>query len=152
VPLSSQEGAMAEHENSIGESDDCGGARKKRRGHVPWLRKFLAHGNGIAIVRAYTSADWFHDYVVPYAPALCFPLSKTKFFRPDGSIGKQPGHGVVLIAMGEICINALERSGLGWFVDRRSKVAPFTEKSDDNSHTGMARGHAEEAHAQAVGA
>jgi hypothetical protein len=46
----------------------------------------------------------------------------------------------------------LERSGLGWFVDRRSKVAPFTEKSDDNSQTGMARGHEEEAHTQAVGA
>lgn len=25
-----------------------------RNGHVPWLRKFLDHGNGIAIVRAYT--------------------------------------------------------------------------------------------------
>jgi hypothetical protein len=24
-----------------------------RNGHVPWLRKFLDHGNGIAIVRAY---------------------------------------------------------------------------------------------------
>jgi predicted RNA methylase len=26
----------------------------RRNGHVPWLRKFLAHGDGIAIVRAYT--------------------------------------------------------------------------------------------------
>ena len=28
----------------------------RRNGHVPWLRKFLAHGDGIAIVRAYTHA------------------------------------------------------------------------------------------------
>jgi DNA N-6-adenine-methyltransferase (Dam) len=27
-----------------------------RNGHVPWLRKFLAHANGIAIVRSYTSS------------------------------------------------------------------------------------------------
>ena len=25
-----------------------------RRGHVPWLQKFLEHRNGIAVVRAYT--------------------------------------------------------------------------------------------------
>jgi len=31
-----------------------------RNGHVPWLRKFFAHGNGIAIVRAYTSTPWWH--------------------------------------------------------------------------------------------
>ncbi|UCL89307.1 DUF1073 domain-containing protein [Pseudomonas sp. HS-18] len=35
-----------------------------RNGHVPWLEKFLAHGNGIAIVRAYTSAAWFHEHAV----------------------------------------------------------------------------------------
>src|SRR5258708_600967 len=28
-----------------------------RHGQVPWLRKFLSHGDGIAIVRAYTSSD-----------------------------------------------------------------------------------------------
>jgi hypothetical protein len=28
-----------------------------RRGHVPWLRKFFAHGNDIAIVAARASAD-----------------------------------------------------------------------------------------------
>jgi len=36
-----------------------------RRGQVPWLRKFFAHGNGIALCAARTSADWFHDVVVP---------------------------------------------------------------------------------------
>ena len=83
-----------------------------RNGHVPWLEKFLRHGNGIAVVRAYTSAAWFHDHATK-AHAMLFPRGKTKFVRPDGSIGKAPGHGVVLLGMGERAVTALERSGLG---------------------------------------
>jgi hypothetical protein len=36
-----------------------------RRGQVPWLKKFFQHRNGIALVAARTSADWFHAIVVP---------------------------------------------------------------------------------------
>jgi hypothetical protein len=90
-----------------------------RRGHVPWLRKFFKHGNGVAICRAYTSSDWWHDVVLPNAETLLFPNGKTKFIRPDGSVGKEPGHGIALIGMGEIANTALRQSGLGWFVDLR---------------------------------
>jgi hypothetical protein len=38
-----------------------------RNGHVPWLIKFLNHANGMAIVRAYTSSGWWHEYVVSRA-------------------------------------------------------------------------------------
>jgi hypothetical protein len=93
-----------------------------RNGHVPWLRRFLDHANGIAIVRAYTSAAWFHRYV-PRAEAILFPRGKTKFIRPDGSVGRAPGHGVVLIAMGGVAITALRDSGLGIFIDLRSLAA-----------------------------
>ena len=85
-----------------------------RNGHVRWLVKFLDHGNGVAMVRAYTSSGWWHEYVVPRAELLCFPKGKTKFIRPDGSIGKAPGHGVVLIGMGDVACAALRRSGLGF--------------------------------------
>jgi hypothetical protein len=91
-----------------------------RRGHVPWLRKFFAHGDGVAICRAYTSSDWWHEVVVPSAQALLFPRGKTKFVRPDGSIGTAPGHGIALVGMGQICNDALRRSGLGWFVPLRA--------------------------------
>jgi hypothetical protein len=57
-----------------------------RRGHVPWLKRFFGHADGVAIVRAYIG--------------------------PDGSIGAAPGHGVALIGVGEIANNALMRSGL----------------------------------------
>lgn len=88
-----------------------------RRGHVPWLVKFLEHSNGIAIVRAYTSADWFHEHVWPRAETLLFPNGKTKFIRPDGSVGSSPGHGVVLIGMGGVACVALRRCGLGFVVN-----------------------------------
>ena len=83
-----------------------------RRGQVVWLKKFFAHGSGIALVAARTSADWFHEVVVPNAEALLFPDGKTKFVRPDGTIGKEPGTGIVLIGMGQTANRALERSGL----------------------------------------
>jgi hypothetical protein len=83
-----------------------------RRGHVPWLEKFLNHGNGVAIARAYTSSDWWHE-LMPRAEAILFPKGKTKFIRPDGSVGTAPGHGVVLVGMGAVACAALEASGLG---------------------------------------
>ncbi len=86
-----------------------------RNGHVPWLQKFLAHGNGIAVVRAYTSAAWFHEWAI-HAETMLFPRGKTKFIRPDGSIGTAPGHGIVLLGMGEPANDALRRSGLGLFI------------------------------------
>ena len=83
-----------------------------RNGHVPWLIKFIQHGNGIGIVRAYTSAGWFHDHM-PEIDLVCFPRGKTKFIRPDGTEGSAPGHGVVIMAMGSECCDALAQSGIG---------------------------------------
>jgi DNA N-6-adenine-methyltransferase (Dam) len=96
-----------------------------RRGQVPWLRKFFAHGNGIALVAARTSADWFHELVVPNAELLLFPDGKTKFVRADGSIGTEPGTGIVLIGAGEIACDALRQSGLGacMVIDRGARVS-----------------------------
>lgn len=93
-----------------------------REGHIPWLERFLDHGNGIAIVRAYTSSGWFHRHL-PRAEMILFPRGKTKFVRPDGSIGSSPGHGVVLIGMGNRPCEHLASSGLGMVWDRRSIAA-----------------------------
>ena len=83
-----------------------------RNGQVPWLRKFIAHGNGAGLVAARTSAGWFHDWM-PRMHVLLFPKGKTKFIRPDGSIGTSPGTGVVFFGMGDVACDALLRSGLG---------------------------------------
>lgn len=90
-----------------------------RNEHIPWLVKFLDHGNGIAVVRAYTSSGWFHKHVAPRAECILFPRGKTKFVRPDGTVGKSPGHGVVLIGMGIRARRALKYSRLGLYIDLR---------------------------------
>jgi hypothetical protein len=92
-----------------------------RNGHVPWLRKFFAHGNGVAIVRAYTSSAWWHAEMHK-AELILFPKGKTKFIRPDGSIGKCPGHGIVLVGAGAAACEALLKSKLGMIWDRRAHV------------------------------
>jgi hypothetical protein len=94
-----------------------------RNGHVPRLRKFLDHANGIAIVRAYTSSAWFHEWGTR-AETMMFPRGKTKFIRPDGSVGRAPGHGVVLLGMGEVANRGLQQSGLGFVIDvRKTKLS-----------------------------
>jgi hypothetical protein len=70
-----------------------------RHGHLPWIERFLDHGNGIAIVRAYTSAGWFHDLALR-AETMLFPRGKTKFIRSDGTIGSQPGGGPAVRPLG----------------------------------------------------
>ena len=95
-----------------------------RHGHVPWLRKFLIHANGIAIVRAYTSSDWFHDYAI-LAHTMLFPRGKTKFVRPDGTVGEAPGHGVVLLGMGPVARKALHQCGLGLVLEIPVQPTPI---------------------------
>lgn len=87
-----------------------------RNGHIPWMKKFFNHGNGIAIVRAYTSAGWFHEYAVK-ADSMLFPRGKTKFVRPSGEVGKAPGHGIVLLGVGDRANKCLKQSGLGLYVE-----------------------------------
>lgn len=62
-----------------------------------------------------------HEGSADLPHALLWPRGKTKFIRPDGSIGGSPGHGVVLIGMGEMCCEALRLSGLGMYWGRREQ-------------------------------
>src|SRR5262249_19603462 len=86
---------------------------EKRRAVVPWLRKFIANGNGIFLRPARTSADWWHDTLLPARPLICLTNGKIKFVRPDGSIGEEPSTGNALLAMGSVACAALRRSGIG---------------------------------------
>jgi hypothetical protein len=77
-----------------------------RNGIKPWLEKFAEHDNGIAIVPNRTATDWFQDFT-NHASALLFIRGKVKFLRPDGSEGKSPGYGNVLVAYGGQMADAL---------------------------------------------
>lgn len=89
-----------------------------RNGLVPWLEKFFAHGNGVALVPGRTSAPWWQDYA-PRADALLFVRSKIKFIGADGRPGKSPAQGTTLMATGSDGVSALAnaaRVGLGLVV------------------------------------
>jgi hypothetical protein len=107
-----------------------------RHGHVPWLTKFFDHGNGVGLVRSYTSSDWWHDHM-HRAELLLWPRGKTQFVPSEetrtrleadaaakGRVWRNaPGHGIVLIGMGAVACDALRKSGLGMIWDRRKEAA-----------------------------
>lgn len=81
----------------------------------PWLAKFFAHGNGIALTPDRTSCPWWQS-AAKKADAILFIDGKVKFERPDGSIGKSPSNGTTLFAAGQRATDALmvaELAGLG---------------------------------------
>jgi len=85
-----------------------------RNGLVPWLEKFMAHANGVALVPDRTSAPWFQHFA-PMADSILFVAPKVKFERPDGSTGQQPGNGTALFAKGLLGQTALwQARSLGW--------------------------------------
>lgn len=87
-----------------------------RNGLVPWLQKFVEHGNGIALVPDRTSAPWWQEFD-PQMDLTFFVSKKIKFI--DGRTmkrGKSPAQGTTLWSMGTIGADALrqaEASGFG---------------------------------------
>lgn len=86
-----------------------------RNGLVPWLEKFFAHGDGVALVPDRTSAPWWQDFA-PKADAILFVRSKLKFIGADGKPGNSPAQGTTLLAAGPRGVQALRNAadaGLG---------------------------------------
>lgn len=86
-----------------------------RNGLVPWLEKFFAHGNGIALTPDRTSAPWWQQYA-PRAELILFVAPKLKFIDAKGVAGKSPAQGTCLMAIGKRSREPLFRArtdGLG---------------------------------------
>lgn len=96
-----------------------------RNGIIPWLEKFIIHGNGIALTPDRTSAEWW-QYAAKKSDAVLFICGKVKFERPDGSIGTSPSNGTTLFATGERGLDALinaSDAGLGFLaIDREESI------------------------------
>lgn len=80
-----------------------------RNGLDPWLAKFFAHGNGIALAPDRTSAPWWQDHAWK-ADAILFVAPKIKFIGRDGTPGKSPAQGTCLFAAGARAVEALRRA------------------------------------------
>ncbi len=86
-----------------------------RNGIVPWLEKFFAHGNGIALTPDRTSAPWWQRFAAK-SDAILFISPKLKFIGADGIPGASPAQGTSLFAIGERGVAALKLAatkGLG---------------------------------------
>lgn len=100
-----------------------------RNGIWPWMKKFYAHGDGIALVPDRTSAPWWQDSA-NVSDAILLVAGKVKFIRPDRSLGKSPSTGTTLIAAGRRGVAALQRAekaGLGLFFPRVTTAAKGVE-------------------------
>ena len=94
----------------------------RRMAIVPWLEKFFAHGEGVALVPN-RSGPWWNAYV-PRAHLTLQVAEKIKFIKPDGTLGKQPGTGTTLLALGERGIQALHNAGAAGLGSLWAPVVP----------------------------
>lgn len=86
-----------------------------RNGIVPWLQKFVEHGNGVALTPDRTSAPWWQEYA-RQVDLILFVSPKIRFIDEDGKPGCSPAQGTTLMALGARGCEALrqaERAGLG---------------------------------------
>ena len=84
----------------------------KRMGLVPWLEKFFAHGNGVALVPDRTSCPWWQDYA-PRADLALAVREKIKFIPGPGVKASSPAQGTTLLAVGERGVAALRNANKG---------------------------------------
>lgn len=86
-----------------------------RNGIVPWLEKFFAHGDGVALCPDRTSAPWWQRFA-PMADAIMFVSPKIHFIPGPGVTASSPGTGTTLFAVGSRGVQALDnarQAGLG---------------------------------------
>ncbi len=91
-----------------------------RNGLVPWLDKFVGHGNGIALTPDRTSAPWWQA-AAPCMDAILFVSQKIKFIDQHGKPGSSPAQGTTLMAIGGEAVAALRNAqerGLGYMMKR----------------------------------
>jgi hypothetical protein len=80
-----------------------------RNGLVPWLDKFIAHGNGVCLVPDRTSAPWWQQWA-PVMGAVLFVSPKLKFISAKGIAGKSPAQGTCLGGIGPRGVAAVTRA------------------------------------------
>jgi hypothetical protein len=71
-----------------------------RNGMQKWIDKFVAHGNGVILLPAYTYTQWSHN-VVGAADLILLPLFKTNFISPTMTAGRNATLSNCLAATGE---------------------------------------------------
>lgn len=87
-----------------------------RNGLIPWLEKFVAHGDGVCLVPDRTSAPWWQRFA-PMMDLILFVTPKIKFIGADGQPGRSPAQGTCLMSIGprgNKNLRRAEANGLGF--------------------------------------
>ena len=80
---------------------------------IRWMRRLMAHGNGIALIFARTETRTFHECVWGKASALLWIRGRITFYNVDGTKPRTSGGAPsVLIAYGEQNAEALRNCGI----------------------------------------
>lgn len=81
---------------------------------VKWLRKMVAHGNGIALIPARTETAMFYECIWNVADAVCFLKGRPHFHYVTGERAKaNSGAPIALVAYGWNNVLALKQANLG---------------------------------------
>ena len=84
---------------------------------VHWMRRLVAHGDGIALIAARTETRLFYECVWGRADSVLFIRSRPHFYYPNGKRAPfNSGAPICLIAYGQENDKALRKSGLGFVV------------------------------------
>lgn len=86
-----------------------------RNGIAPWLDRFFAHGDGVALTPDRTSAPWWQP-AARKADVVLFVTRKIRFLDRNGEPGRSPSTGTTLMAAGDTGVAALRMAsatGLG---------------------------------------
>jgi DNA N-6-adenine-methyltransferase (Dam) len=87
-----------------------------RNGLIPWLEKFMRHGNGVCLVPDRTSAPWWQQFV-RQADLTLFADGKIRFVAGSGQPDKSPAQGTCLWSIGArggAALRRAEANGLGF--------------------------------------
>lgn len=77
-----------------------------------FVLRMAIHNNGIALLYNRCGNKMFQDVVFDKAKAILFMRNRIRFLMPDGTRGKSPGCGSVLIAFGEENSKVLKDCGI----------------------------------------
>jgi hypothetical protein len=101
------------------ESPDGGGLAAKWRGRVwlnppygnpmPWIQKFVQHGNGIALVSSRGTETKWAQLLLTHADLIALPHFRFKFCYPNGEQAAQSWGPSMLVAIGAANVKKLGR-------------------------------------------
>lgn len=107
-------------------------------GALPWLKRIVQHGNGIALIFARVETSLWHDWIWPNADSVLFLRSRITFLHENLEVAKaNAGAPSALVAFGAQNTEALRRSGItGYLVENPELIRRRREDSENGRITG----------------